>query len=48
MQNFGGQIKCIMEDVQVAYRLCKVWGGGGGEKGALWEMWKSRMADYGS
>ena len=30
MQNFGGQIRCIMEDVQVAYRLCKVLGGGGG------------------
>ena len=26
---FWGEIKCIMEDVQVAYRLCKVWGGGG-------------------
>ena len=24
----GGQIRCIMGNVEVAYRLCKVWGGG--------------------
>ena len=25
MQNFGGQIRCIMRDVQVAYRVLKWW-----------------------